>query len=101
MVNNGVPFHIIQRYLGHASPGMTLTYTRIHDQTLKQEFLKFRSKVVTITGEFLQESSLDTSSEDLQWMRKNILAQALPNGSCARPVPGSSWQRVLQFFVKW
>ena len=86
MVNNGVPIHIIQRYLGHASPNMTQTYARIHDQTLKAEFLKFQSKVVTVTGEVVQESSSKREDGELDWMRKNILAQALPNGSCARPV---------------
>ncbi len=86
MVNNGVPLHIIQRYLGHASPEMTLTYARIHDQTLKQEFLSYRSKVVTITGEVVEELSTNNGDDTLQWMKRNILAQTLPNGSCARPV---------------
>jgi integrase len=34
MINNGVPQHIVQRYLGHESPTMTARYAFIHDQTM-------------------------------------------------------------------
>jgi integrase len=33
MINNGVPQHIVQRYLGHESPQMTAVYAHIHDST--------------------------------------------------------------------
>lgn len=36
MINNGVPQHIVQRYLGHESPEMTMVYAHIHDETLAQ-----------------------------------------------------------------
>jgi integrase/recombinase XerD len=86
MINNGVPLHIVQRYLGHASPSMTLVYANIHDKTLKTEFLKYRSKVVTVAGDVIKESTSLEGEGELSWMRKNILTQALPNGSCARPI---------------
>lgn len=35
MINNGVPQHIVQRYLGHESPEMTMMYAHIHDETRK------------------------------------------------------------------
>lgn len=35
MINLGVPLHIIQRYLGHESPQMTMVYAHIHDETRK------------------------------------------------------------------
>jgi integrase/recombinase XerD len=35
MINNGVPQHIVQRYLGHESPQMTAMYAHIHDSTLR------------------------------------------------------------------
>ncbi|MBR8835366.1 MAG: tyrosine-type recombinase/integrase [Stigonema ocellatum SAG 48.90 = DSM 106950] len=88
MINNGVPQHIVQRYLGHESPTMTMRYAHIYDQTLKKEIAKYHdSRVVNIAGEIVQsENPQIDSDEDLQWMKKKILAQALPNGSCARPL---------------
>lgn len=88
MINNGVPQHIIQRYLGHESPTMTQVYAHIHDKTLKREIAKYHDgRVVNIVGEVVESEypELDVNL-DLQWMKKNILAQALPNGTCARPV---------------
>ena len=38
MINNGVPQHIVQRYLGHESPCMTSTYAHVMDSTMKREF---------------------------------------------------------------
>jgi len=85
MINSGVPQHIVQRYLGHATPEMTAVYAHIHDQTMKEEYAKYRGKVVDVTGKVVEQSGgVDTS--DLQWVKKHILAQALSNGTCALPV---------------
>ena len=88
MINNGVPQHIVQRYLGHESPTMTMRYAHIHDQTLKKEIAKYHdARVVNIVGEVVDSENPELDNDlDLQWMKKKILAQALPNGSCARPV---------------
>src|SRR5699024_11897418 len=40
MINNGVPQHIVQKFLGHESPEMTSRYAHIFDETLKNEFTK-------------------------------------------------------------
>lgn len=85
MINNGVPQHIIQRYLGHESPEMTSRYAAIHDQTMKQEIAKYQGKVVNIAGQLVEANDIEADDEDLQWFKKNINAQALPNGSCALP----------------
>lgn len=88
MINNGVPQHIIQRYLGHESPEMTMTYAHIHDQTLKKEIAKYHNnKVVNIAGETVESTNLELDNNlDLHLLKKKVLAQALPNGSCARPI---------------
>jgi len=85
MINNGVPHHIVQRYLGHESPEMTARYAHIFDQTLKEEYARFRSKVVDVTGTVLEQTSPADASE-LQWMKKHILAQSLDDGTCALPL---------------
>ncbi|MBF2014204.1 MAG: tyrosine-type recombinase/integrase [Rivularia sp. T60_A2020_040] len=86
MINEGVPLPIIQKYLGHKSPEMTMTYAHIHDQTMRAHIDKFHGKVVNISGETIMVNSSLDNNQDLQWMRHNVLAQALPNGSCARPI---------------
>jgi integrase/recombinase XerD len=88
LINSNVPLHIIQRYLGHKSPEMTLRYAHIHDETMKRELKDHLSNpIVNIDGELLiaQGSEIDGDVE-LQFLKKNVLAQALPNGSCARPI---------------
>jgi integrase/transposase-like protein len=88
MINNNVPQHIVQKYLGHESPTMTMRYAHIHDQTLKKEIAQFHdSRVVNVAGEVVESTNaeLDTNL-DLHLIKKNVLAQALSNGSCARPI---------------
>lgn len=85
MINNGVPQHIIQRYLGHESPNMTAAYASIHDQTMKAEIAKYQGKVVNIAGQIVEPNDVAADDEELQWFKRNINAQALPNGSCALP----------------
>lgn len=82
MINNGVPQHIVQRYLGE-TPKMTMRYAQIHDQTLKAELAKFQGKIVDITGQVFDSEKLEVEPNDWQWFKRNIQAQALPNGSCA------------------
>lgn len=87
MINNGVPQHIVQRYLDHDSPIMTSVYAHIHEETLRKEIEKFYSlKVIDITGQAVNpELDVDENDNDLEWFTKKIAAVALPNGYCARP----------------
>lgn len=87
MINNGVPQHIIQRYLGHESPKMTAVYAHIHDQTLRKEIEKYHeTRVVNFQGESVElEKTVLSSNDDLEWFKKNVLAMALPHGYCGRP----------------
>jgi hypothetical protein len=87
MINRGVPFQIISRFLGHETLQMTLVYAHIHDPTLKKEIAKYHEKIVDITGKVIEidpNSEVDTA--DYQWFKRNIQAQSLSNGSCALPV---------------
>ncbi|AFY46045.1 site-specific recombinase XerD [Nostoc sp. PCC 7524] len=87
MINNGVPQHIVQRYLGHDSPHMTMVYAHIHDATLRKEIDKYLdNKVVNINGEVIESlhPELDNDS-GLQWMKKKVLAETLANGYCGLP----------------
>src|SRR5699024_12787402 len=87
IVKNGVAQHIVHKFLGHEIPEMTRRYAHMFDETLKKEFTKFKEKLVTNNGDVLE---LDDDSEvddvELQWFKKNINAQVLPNGYCRLPV---------------
>lgn len=93
MINHDVPQHIIQRFLGHESPAMTARYATIHDETLKKAFAEFKGKIVTIAGNVLNPLQIATDIAegteeqvlDARWLKKNLMAQALPNGLCALP----------------
>lgn len=87
MINNGVPQHIVQKFLGHESPEMTSRYAHIFDETLKSEFSKFQETLVTNQGSIIEVQEFNEANEtDLQWFKKNINAQVLPNGYCRLPV---------------
>lgn len=82
MINAGVSQPIVQRYLGHESPEMTSRYAHIHNQTLKDAFLKFQGELVNADGEIIAVKN----SAEAKWLQKNILTQALPNGYCGLPL---------------
>ncbi|WP_052998216.1 site-specific integrase [Staphylococcus aureus] len=87
MINNGMPQHIVQKFLGHESPEMTSRYAHIFDETLKNEFTKFQEKLVTNNGDVLDlDEDNEVDDVELQWFKKNINAQVLPNGYCRLPV---------------
>lgn len=65
---------------------MTNRYTHLHDQTLKTAFAAILGKLVDVHGR-THEPQEDVNSR--QWLKHNILAQALPNGYCGLPVLAS------------
>jgi len=85
LINNGVPQHLVQRFLGHESPEMTNTYAHIFDSTLKRALDDYRTKKVDVTGAVV-ESWGDSIPDDALLLKRTVLAQALPNGHCHLPV---------------
>ncbi len=77
LLNDGVPFHIVQRYLGHKSPEMTARYAATLAATAEAEFLKH--KKIGAHG-----ADIDLTPNDIYEMTQ--LAQrtdrVLPNGVC-------------------
>ena len=86
MINLGVPEHVIQRLLGHASAEMTARYARLHDTTLRAAFDQYCQARVNIAGEVL-DFQPDALTADAEWVKHRLgRAQAsLPNGFCGRP----------------
>jgi integrase len=86
LINQGVPQHVVQRLLGHASPQMTATYARLHDATVREAFEAWCATRVNIDGEHLPFEP-DAPTSDAEWVKHHLsrIQASLPNGFCGRP----------------
>ena len=80
LINAGVPVHVVQRYLGHLSPEMTMRYAHTLRETHEREFLRY--KKITADG-----SDLDIDPRDLFSLIElgKRTDRVLPNGLCMLP----------------
>jgi integrase len=86
LINGGVPQHIVQRMLGHASPHMTAHYARVHDATIRDEFDRYQRQRVGIGGQRIGYDP-DAPTATAEWVKHNLsrIHDSLPNGYCGRP----------------
>ncbi len=86
LINSGVPQHVVQRLLGHASPQMTARYARIHDATVRAAFEDYCRQRVNILGERL-DFDPGAPTAGAEWVKHNLarVQSSLPNGYCGRP----------------
>jgi Phage integrase family len=80
LINAGVPLHVVQRYLGHLSPTMTMHYAQTLQKTHEREFLRY--KKITADGRQLELDPRDLY--DLLELDKRA-DRVLPNGLCLLP----------------
>jgi integrase len=80
LLNAGVPIHVVQRYLGHLSPAMTMHYAQTLAETHEAEFLRYRK--ITADARDLPSSPRDLY-DMLQLDRRTD--RILPNGWCLLP----------------
>jgi hypothetical protein len=80
LLNAGVPIHVVQRYLGHLSPAMTMHYAHTLAETHEAEFLRYRK--LTADGRELQIAARDLY-DMLQLDQRTD--RILPNGWCLLP----------------
>ncbi len=86
LINAGVPQHVVQKMLGHASPQMTARYATIHDATVRAAFDDYQQRRVDVHGHPLPFDP-DGPSADAEWIKHNLarVQASLPNGYCGRP----------------
>lgn len=86
LINQGVPQHVIQRLLGHASPQMTARYAILHDTTVRQAFDEYCQQRVNLQGERIVYDPA-AATADAEWTKHNMarVQASLPNGYCGRP----------------
>jgi integrase len=80
LLNDGVPFHVVQRYLGHKSPEMTARYAATLAATAEAEFLKH--KKIGAHGADITISPRDIYEMTQLGARTDRI---LPNGVCLLP----------------
>jgi len=80
LLNAGVPIHVVQRYLGHLSPAMTMHYAQTLAETHEAEFLRYRK--LTADGRELEIGARDLY-DMLQLDQRTD--RILPNGWCLLP----------------
>ncbi|MCA1676658.1 MAG: site-specific integrase, partial [Actinobacteria bacterium] len=88
LLNAGVPLHVVQRYLGHLTPTMTMTYAQTLQSTAEAEFLRYRK--ITADGRDLKIDPRDlydmleldrrTDSDPAQRLVPAAPAPGLPHG---------------------
>lgn len=86
LINKGVPQHVIQRLLGHASSQMTAAYARLHDSTLREHMERYWSTRVDVEGRLIGFDP-EATTADAEWLKHRLsrTADSLPNGYCGRP----------------
>ena len=86
LINQGVPQHVIQRLLGHATPQMTARYATLHDATVRQAFDDYCQRRVNLAGEVIGYDPVGVTA-DAEWTKHNMtrVQASLPNGYCGRP----------------
>ncbi len=82
LLNAGVPIHVVQRYMGHVSPEMTMHYAQTLAETHEAEFLRFAK--LRRDGRPLEMDPADVY-ELVQLDRHTD--RILPNGVCLLPPP--------------
>jgi integrase len=86
LLNSGVPQYIVQKILGHKSPGMTDIYAQLHDTTIRKHFDQYQQQRVDIAGRLLDYDP-ESPAADAEWLKHNLarVQASLPNGYCGRP----------------
>jgi integrase len=80
LLNAGVPLHVVQRYLGHLTPEMTMVYARTLASTHEAEFLRYRK----LTAD-ARELTIDPRDLYHMLALDQRTDRILPNGWCLLP----------------
>lgn len=85
LINADVPQPVVQALLDHMSPDMTAVYARLHNETLREHWLK--AVKVNADGEPATITA-DHPLADAAWAKLSMVRAkvTLPNGYCGAPV---------------
>ncbi len=80
LLNSGVPIHVLQRYMGHLTPAMTMHYAQTLQSTAEAEFLRYRK----LTADARDVGIGPTDLYDMLQLDQRT-DRMLPNGYCLLP----------------
>lgn len=86
LLDKEVPFTVIQKLLHHNSPEMSLVYTQLTDSRKRKKYMEFVNLVGNKSNILFENNKEIEEIYEVQWLKKNLKAQALPNGYCSLPV---------------
>lgn len=84
-INRGMSLEAIAALLGHTSMSMTLTYARIADRTVADEYFDVTSKVEALYHNPQPVLPGDLEGPHMRHLRKETRERLLGNGYCTRP----------------
>jgi integrase len=84
-INRGMRLEAIAALLGHRSMDMTLTYARIADRVVADEYAAVSAEVDALYGQAI-ELPADFETASMAKLRRETHARMLGNGLCTRPV---------------
>ena len=85
LVQGGARLHTIMKMVGHTSTGMTLVYTHLSDEALREDYQKVLSPGAVIAGPLaaqLRAGAMPQASID--WLKTNFFRTELELGHCLR-----------------
>jgi integrase len=85
-INRGMSLEAIAALLGHKSMTMTMTYARIADRTVADEYFAVTEKVEALYGQPHNALPADAEGAEMRKLRAEMHRRMLGNGYCARPV---------------
>jgi integrase len=83
-INNGMSLEAIAALLGHASMSMTMTYARISDRTVADEYFAVTTQVETLYAETRSTLPAEAEGPNMRRLRGET-TRLLGNGHCTRP----------------
>ena len=84
-INRGMRHEAIASLLGHRSMEMTLTYARITDRVVADEYEAISAKIDALYGQ-AQKLAAELETVSMARLRREAHARMLGNGLCTRPV---------------
>ncbi|HEY3261190.1 MAG TPA: tyrosine-type recombinase/integrase [Pseudonocardiaceae bacterium] len=84
-INRGMSLEAIAALLGHTSMTMTLTYARIADRTVADEYFDVTSKVEALYDGQPATLPADAEGHKMRKLRREMHERLLGNGYCTRP----------------
>lgn len=86
LLERNIPFSVVQKLLHHNSPEMSLVYTQLSDYRKREKYVEFVNILGKKSTNLFEENKNNARIYEVQWLKNNLKAQALPNGFCSLPV---------------